>query len=199
MPRPEEVAYYIQGLWLLLKGKPEAFGYLDLSARGFWRSWWSLLYSLPPLLLVYAARRDLYLSNSVTGTEIGGDFFFKMAALDLAATAFATVALFVVARLGGFRQHAPAIIIVTNWLSVPLVWMSSIQNLIQLYVPGSEVASAIAELIYFSLTVYICTRLINRLVGGNSLITAASVLTLFIVPIVSGYYLAGIIALVPGS
>jgi hypothetical protein len=199
MPRLEEVAYYIQGLWLLLKGKPEAFGYLDFSERGFWRSWWSLLYSLPPLLLIYAARRDMYLSQGVVGTEIGNDFFFKMAALDLAATVFATIALFVVARLGGFREQAPAIIIVTNWLGVPLIWMSSIQNLIQLYVPGSEIASAIAELIYFSLTVYICTRLINRLVGGNSLVTASSVLTLFIVPIVSGYYLADVVALVPGS
>jgi hypothetical protein len=49
-----------------------------------------------------------------------------------------------------------------------------------------------------SLTIYVCTRLINRLVGGNSLITATSVLTLYIVQLVCGYYLSGIIGL-PGS
>jgi hypothetical protein len=117
----------------------------------------------------------------------------------LLTTVLATIALFIAARLGGFQEHAPAIIIVTNWLSVPLIWMSSIQNLIQLYVPGGEIASGIANLIYFSLTVYICTRLINRLVGGNSLITATSVLTLYIVPIVSNYYLFDVISPVPAS
>ena len=62
MPRLEEVLIYVRGVWLLIQGKPDGIHYLDVSERGFWRSWWYLVYSLPPTLLSYAALRQLFIA-----------------------------------------------------------------------------------------------------------------------------------------
>ena len=71
MPRLEEVGYYLRGLWLLLVGKAEGFHYLDLTERGFWRSWWAILFCLPPTLLSWASFRLYFLTQMPQGTPAG--------------------------------------------------------------------------------------------------------------------------------
>lgn len=183
MPRLEEVVIYIQGLWLLVVGREEGFGYLDLSSRGFWRSWWALFYCIPTSLLSYAAVKSGIAAMQDPSVIIGGDFYLKLAIVDLSGTLAGTLALFAIARFGGFGQHAMAIVIVLNWLAVPLQWVFSIDSLVQLYVPGSESFAGMIDVIYLLLSATLAYRLINRIVGGQALAASASILTLFIVPL----------------
>lgn len=197
MPRLEEVVCYVRGLWLLIQGKPEGFQYLDLSERGFWRSWWYIVYCLPPTLLSYAALKSL-LAAYYPNAEIGDDFYLKLALVDYGSVFITTVIFFLAARLGGFGGHAVPIIIALNWLSVPLQWMFSFENLIQIWVPGSRVFTESVEFASLLLTAFLSYRVIERIVGGRALVTVTSLLTLYIVPQLSQYEIAKVLSLVPG-
>lgn len=194
MPRLEEVVYYIRGLWLLLKGKPEAFGYLDFSERGFWRSWWALVYCLPPTLLGYVAAKA-FAADALQPTQAGVEFYFKAAAVDYGSLLIGILIFFGVARAGGFGQFAASIIIALNWLAVPLQWAFSISSLAQIYLPGNMDLIATFFLIQVLIVTFLSYQIINRIVGGNALATIAALLTLSIVPLLAQSKLASLLSL----
>jgi hypothetical protein len=196
MPRLEEVTYYIQGVWLLLKGKPEAFAYLDFSERGFWRSWWALVYCLPPTLLSYLALK-MQLASLGPPTEIGNDVYLKAALVDYGSVLISVTVFFWVARLGGFGQFAAPIIIALNWLAVPLQWAFSIENLLEIYVPGSTALTQIMQLFYLLLGTFLSYQLISRIVGGHSLVTITAFLTLNVVSLLTQYKIGLVVSLWP--
>lgn len=196
MPRLEEVTYYIQGLWLLIKGSTDGFNYLDLSERGFWRSWWSLLYCLPPTLLSYVAFKAAFVSV-YPDIAIGDDFYLRLAAMDYGSVFITTLIFFLAARIGGFGGQAIPIIIALNWLSVPLQWGFAFDNLIEIYVPGSTAFTASMDFLARILTIFLCYRVIDRLVGGSTLVSITALLTLYVIPQLSQYKIAQAVSLLP--
>ena len=48
MPSLKEIEYYLRGIVLLIQGKPQGFGYLDLTDRGMIRSFWAMVWCFPP-------------------------------------------------------------------------------------------------------------------------------------------------------
>ena len=196
MPRLEEVLVYLHGLWLLIQGKPEGLGYLDLSERGFWRSWWSLVYCLPPSLLSYVAVKSL-LASYHPDIATQSDFYFKIALMDYGSVLITTVIFFLAARIGGFGGSAVPIIIALNWLSVPLQWGFSFENLVQIYVPGSRGFTDSVEFFALLLTAFLSYRVIDRLVGGRALVTVTALLTLYVIPQLSQFKIAQAIGLLP--
>lgn len=197
MPRLEEVVYYLHGLWLLLKGRPEGFQYLDISERGFWRSWWALVYCLPPTLLSYAALKLQLASFGAASMQIGNEVYFKAAVVDYGSVLISVVIFFWVARVGGFGQYAVPIVIVLNWLAVPLQWAFSIENLIEIYVPASEPITQMLQLAYALLGAFLSYQLISRVVGGYSLVSVAALLTLNIVSLLAQYKIGLMVSLWP--
>jgi hypothetical protein len=196
MPRLEEVVQYIRGLWLLIQGRPEGYQYFDFSERGFWRSWWYIVYCLPPTLLSYAALKSL-LAAYYPNSGIGDEFYLKIALVDHGSVFITTLVFFVAARIGGFGDRAVPIVIALNWLSVPLQWGFSFENLVQLYVPDSRGFTESVELASLMLTAFVSYRVIDRLVGGRALVTVTSLLTLYVVPQLSQYEIAKVMSLVP--
>ena len=44
MPWLDEVLYYLNGVYLLVRQKQEGFGWLDLTPRGLARSFWAFVW-----------------------------------------------------------------------------------------------------------------------------------------------------------
>lgn len=180
MPRLEEVVYYLQGLWMLFTGKLEGFGWLDFSERGFWRSWWAIVYCLPPILLGWGAFRSAYLSSMPAGTRIDVDFFVALAVIELSTWVVPAIVVLVIARLTGLGRFAFPIIVATNWLSVPLQWIYSIENILQLMAPGNNAVFGLLLLAFIITSFFVHFRIISRIMGGDRLAASAIVMALFI-------------------
>ena len=180
MPRLEEVQYYLRGLWMLLTGKLEGFNWLDFSPRGFWRSWWAIVYCLPPTVLGWVALRATYLSLMPQGTKAGADFFSKLAVIEAANWIMPTVTLMVIANAAGFGRLIVPLIITNNWLNVPLQWIYTIYYVIQILVPDSDLGLPLLFMLFLvsSLTAYFL--IISRVLGGDRLASVAIVLALFV-------------------
>ncbi|MDB5522578.1 MAG: putative transrane protein [Rhizobium sp.] len=180
MPRLEELECYFRGLWLLLTGRVEGFDWLDFSSRGFWRSWWAILYCLPPTVLSWVAFRASYLSVMPQGTKAGANFFSKLAVIEVSNWIMPTVILMVIANAAGLSRMIIPLIITTNWLSVPLQWIYAVQNIIQLLLPDSDIALALLFLVFMMSSLVAHFLIISRVLGGDRLASSTIVLALFV-------------------
>jgi hypothetical protein len=199
MPRLEELECYLRGIWLLLLGKNDGFGWLDISERGFWRSWWAIYFCLPPMVLSWVAFRATYLASMPEGARIGVDFFFRLGLVDLSGWLVPTLVMALVASLIGLRDRVIALVIITNWLSVPLQWTYALDNILQLLVPGSEALVALFFLALLSLSLMAHYQLITLVSGGRRLESAMLVLVLFVTSFYTQYRLLGIMGIDPAS
>ena len=55
MPSVERIMAYFTAVWGMMTTRPRAVQDLDLSADGFWESFWAIAAALPPLFVGWAA------------------------------------------------------------------------------------------------------------------------------------------------
>lgn len=182
MPRLEEIGYYLRGLWLLLTGRPEGFQYLDFSERGFWRSWWAILFCLPPTLLSWASFRIYYLAQAPEGTVTHPSFFAKLVVVEAMNWLIPLLVVLVMARIAGMAQAALPLIIAFNWLSVPLQWAYVPVSLIQILSP-LDASAALLYLLTLGSYVFVTYKIGVAILGGQRFPAFVLVLVLFSVPL----------------
>lgn len=181
MPRLEELQYYLHGIWMLLLGRLDGFKWLDFSERGFWRSWWAIVYCLPPMALSWAGTRMYYLSSMPEGAKAGALFVFKLAAVDVAIWIASYAALAIVMSLSGYAARIAPLIIAINWLAVPIQWLATPLSLIQILAPLNVELLASAALPFFMVHLVAHFLLIRRFVDGRVLAAAALLLAMVVV------------------
>jgi len=195
MPRLEEVGYYMQGLWLLLAGKAEGFQYLDFTERGFWRSWWAILFCLPPTLLSWASFRLYFLTQVPQGTPTGPLFFVKLAVIEAANWLIPLLVVLVLARIAGFSRAALPLIIAFNWLSVPLQWAYVPVSLLQIWAPA-DASAALLYLFTLGTYVFITYKVAVAILGGQKFPAFVLVMVVFSVPLMVQSQLLTVLGLV---
>lgn len=50
MPAADDIQRQLRGAWQLMNGKPEGISLLDISADGFWNSFFAIVIALPVLI-----------------------------------------------------------------------------------------------------------------------------------------------------
>jgi hypothetical protein len=180
MPQLEELQYYFRGLWLLLLGRLEGFGWLDFSERGFWRSWWAFVFCLPPMALSWAGFRMLYLSSMPLGATAGPNFIVKLAISDVSVWLASYLALAFVMTISGYAERIGPMIIAINWLTVPLQWLSVLASLVLVFEPGDIdlYQSIVFPLLLVSAAAHF--MVIRQIVHRKALPATAFLLTLFV-------------------
>ena len=84
MPTFKEVQYYLSGLWLLIRMDARGFQYLDISDRGMLRSFWAILWCLPPIGISWLWWQQAYLIAMPPETATGLAFFLRLALVEAA-------------------------------------------------------------------------------------------------------------------
>jgi hypothetical protein len=189
MPGFEELEYYFRGLWLLIKGRQEGGAWLDFTMRGFWRSWWAVVFCLPPTVLSWLAFRETYIDSLPAGAHVDSIFFAKLAIMEVANWTVPIALVAMIAIGTGLSRFVVPVVVATNWFSVPLQWLYSTQSAIQLLVPGSDGATAFLFLIFLGLSIGLHYRIIRSITGGDALIPAAMVICLFVGSFLTQYQL----------
>lgn len=172
----------MQGLWLLLVGKAEGFQYLDFTERGFWRSWWAIVFCLPPTLLSWASFRLYFLSQAPPGMAAGPAFVVKLAVVEAANWLIPLLVVLVVSRVAGFGAAALPLIIALNWLSVPLQWAYVPVSLLQIWSPA-DTSAALLYLFTLGSYVFITYRIAVSILGGQKFPALVLVMVVFSLPL----------------
>lgn len=180
MPPFSEIKLYLLGLWLLVKGNRAGFQYIDLTDRGMMRSFWAIVWCLPAIGLSWFWWRLAYQQGLPPSQSIGGIFFVRMAMLEMANWLVPLVLAGVLALLLGIGRYFPAIVFVTNWLSVPFSYLYGLLSLLLIAVPGLTGLIALVWLGAIMALIISLSRIFRMLLGEQRLMIATLTMVLIV-------------------
>jgi len=147
------IAYFIQsiiGAWELVKLNPRAMAYFDISAEGFWRSFWAIPLASP---LFFLWVKISYAKAVALGYS--GPIEANILAFIIGLPLFALV-MVLFTRFLRIDAHYSSMIIAYNWLSVVTYYITMPLDLLMRLGPlPLNIAVLITIAVIFYLQVYV--------------------------------------------
>ncbi|MGB3875119.1 MAG: hypothetical protein WA980_04630 [Shinella zoogloeoides] len=198
MPGLDEVLYYLNGIYLLLKQKQEGFGWLDLTSRGLARSFWAFVWCLPAFAVIWASWRLYYLAGMPAGTTAGLGFLSKVLLIEITGWLLPLVLLLALARPLGYGKHLATVVTASNWISVPFAYAMALPVALSLILPQSVLFAGLLLYAVFGASVMLQFRLVWMCVGKQNLLAAAITAIYVLPPMIVAQELQRVLGTLPG-
>lgn len=192
MPAAEEIQQYLTGAWRMMTGRADGLRMLDVSADGFWNSFFAIVVACPALVVGWVAfANELGLGGGV-GVRLVT--VIRLAIVDIGSWVLPLVGLALVARPAGISDRFVPYVVASNWASALLVWIMLPPALIRLFWPAGEDFASLLSLVLFLVTLVLLWRLTNIAIGkGPAMATAVfsgmfavSLIVLFVLQLATG-------------
>ncbi|TNM66278.1 hypothetical protein [Aliirhizobium smilacinae] len=180
MPSFPEVKFYISGLWLLFKGDPQGLKRLDLTDRGMMRSFWAFVWCLPAMFVYWTGVRYAFLSASAPGTKAGVAFYLRLFMVEAINWVLPLVLLGILCLLLKTERKFTAIVVATNWLSVPISYAYAVLTLLLFLAPFAAGFIALVQLALLIATIFAISRFVRQICGQEPLVVATTLLVLLV-------------------
>lgn len=130
MPSGADIRDAMAGAWRLFCGDPRGLERFDLSAEGFFRSFWVIVLVAPIYASSVLTERNLLLSERFSSDDFSDGRFFLVRALTFIVDwfAFPLVMVVVTRRLQLGARYA-AYITVRNWTALPSAALTSLPTI----------------------------------------------------------------------
>lgn len=197
MPPSEDIQQYLVGAWRLMTGRRDGLAMLDLSADGFWNSFFAIVVALPALIVGWVGTAN-ELSADPIASASRFSYLLRLALVDLGSWIVPLVALALAAPLAGLRDRFVHYVVATNWASVILAWLMLPAALLRMFTqPGSELV-IVLSLALFALSMALTWRLTNAVIDrgaamGTAVFAAmiiASIIVLVVLQSAFGIYIS---------
>ena len=198
MPQLDEVGVYLRGLWLLVLGKSEGFGWLDISVTGVWRSFAAIVWCLPAMTVSWASWRLAYLAAMPAGTPTGLAFIAKLLIVDLLSWIVPLLLVAALSRPLGFDTLLAPLIVATNWLSVPTYYAMAVPSALRLLLPEAQGLSGLLSLVALIGALRALFRVVRAIAGEQALLSWALSALLVLPSLMLGDLLQRSLGLLPG-
>jgi hypothetical protein len=173
----------MRGLVLLMRHDPLGLRYFDFTDRGMMRSFWAIFWCLPPILISWAWRRALFVEGMPDGFEPGTLFYGRLAMVEVANWLTPVVlAGLMLLGLGAIRLF-PAVVVVTNWLSVPFSYAFTVLVLMLATAPALGTIVSLIWLVMVLALVVVLFRILAFLTKGQALMTGTLTMLLLVPPL----------------
>lgn len=172
MPSAEDIQLYLTGAWRMMLGKADGLRLLDLSADGFWNSFFAIVIALPPLAVSWVgAANDL----SQLSADFGSKFSIvaRLAVIDLATWILPLVALAAIVSRVGLADRFVHLVVSGNWASALFIWGTVPIPLARLiWVMGTE-TRALLWFVLIGLNLVVSWRVTHIALGKGAAVTTA--------------------------
>lgn len=179
MPSAAEIQRYLTGAWRLMTGKSDGLLLLDISADGFWNSFFAIVVALPVLFIGWIG-----LANEVAAVDplAGGrlSILLRLAAIDLSAWILPLAMLAVAAPLAGIGARFVHYVVAANWGSALIAWLMLPVALLKLVLPLESNLVSLLSLGLIGLSMVLTWRLTNVVIGRGPTIGTAVFAGMFI-------------------
>ena len=178
MPSGEEIQRYLAAALRLMTGRSDAVRMLDISADGFWNSFFAIVVAGPVLVVGWvSAVNGLDGAPATLPGRIG--LLLVFAAIDLATWIVPLVLLALVARPLGVSDRFVPYVVASNWGSVITAWLSLPALLLALLFGSRNDLAATIGLVLFVVSLVLSWRLTNAVLNrGPGPATAVFALSL---------------------
>lgn len=170
MPSGEEIQTYFAGAWRLMMGKPDGVRALDVSADGFWNSFYAIVVAIPALGVGWAA-----LALDLAGYGLGSrlSILLRLAVIDVTAWVLPLLCLGLIARPIGILDRYPHFVVASNWASALLAWLMLPATLLNLFSPAASELNDTVSLIVFIVALVLTWRLTNAVLAKGAAVASA--------------------------
>ncbi len=168
----EEIQNGLTGSWRLMFGKTEGMQLLDLSADGFWNSFFAMIVAAPALFLGWLA----YANDISPGPELAASRYAmipKLAIIDGALWLVPLILFALSVRSIGIADRFAAYVVATNWGSAVVCWLSVPLPVLRLVLSASSQSFVLFELIVHVATIVLGWRLTNASIGRGAALSTA--------------------------
>lgn len=149
-----------------MTGKPDGLRMLDLSAEGFWDSFFAIVVAAPALFVSWVAVANEIGGDGPVGGRIG--ILLALALTDVVSWIAPLALLGLAARTIGIGDRFVHYVVATNWASVILVWIMVPPAVVRLFLPGLTEISILLSLGLFGLTLVLLWRVTNAALGKGA-------------------------------
>jgi hypothetical protein len=178
MPPAEDIQQYLTGAWRLMMGKPDGLRLLDISADGFWNSFFAIVLALPALAASWiAVANDVSQAADIAEGRLS--ILLRLALVDLGAWVLPIGALVLAARPAGIADRLVHYVVATNWGTALIVWFMLPAALVRLFAPSAGDLAGVVSLILFLASLVLSWRLTNAAIGKGAVIGSAIFAAMF--------------------
>lgn len=175
----EDIQRYLSGAWRLMLGKADGLRLLDLSADGFWNSFFAILVAAPALIVGWVGVSD---EIAVQSAASAGRFgvIVRLALIDLGAWILPIVAFALVARRAGVGDRFVHYVVASNWTSAIIAWLMLPAALLRMLLPSAEGLTTPLSLLLFGLSMVFSWRMTNAAIGKGAAVGSAVFAGMFV-------------------
>ncbi|PSJ57852.1 transporter [Pseudaminobacter soli (ex Li et al. 2025)] len=195
MPPADDIQRFMVGAWRLMTGKRDGLSLLDISADGFWNSFFAIIIALPPLIVDWVATAN-ELSDDPAATASRFSYLLRLAVIEMGVWILPLIALALAAPLAGIRDRFVQYVVAFNWGSAILAWLVLPAALLKLLLTSNSALFLTVSFGLFALSMVLTWRLTNVVIArgpamGSAVFAAmfaASVIVLVVLQSALGIY-----------
>jgi hypothetical protein len=167
MPPSEQIHIHLIGAWRMMLGRADGLRMLDLSADGFWTSFFAIVVALPALFAGWVS-----IANEMAVLDPDGagrlSIILRLAAVDLSSWILPLVALALLASHARIGDRFVPYVVASNWATAIMAWIMLPPSILRSFVSDSADLSALLSLALFVLTLVFSWRLTNIAIGKGA-------------------------------
>lgn len=177
MPPIERVLTYFTAVWGMMTNRPRAVDNLDVSADGFWESFWAIVVAMPPTFVGWAAYAKLIQPDTGLSRVT---LFLAAGTIDVIAWLVPLAGFVLVARKVGLGDRMVHYVVAANWGGALLAWLMWPPQLLRLLSDNLGTTIGSMEVFLFLASLVLTWRLTNAALGKGINVATAVFLAMFV-------------------
>ncbi|ESW83572.1 MULTISPECIES: hypothetical protein [unclassified Mesorhizobium] len=178
----DETYASLAGAWRLMLGKADGFRLLDLSADGFWNSFFAIVVAAPALIVGWVGiANEIGDPNAFVGRF---SMLIRLATVDIGAWVLPLIGLALVAPRVGVGGRFVHYVVASNWASAIIAWMMLPSALIRLFLTSANEVSGLVSLLLFALSMVLTWRMTNVAIGRGAAAGSAVFAGMFVASLI---------------
>ncbi len=196
MPTSDEIQRFLTGAWRLMMGRPDGLKLLDLSADGFWNSFYAIVLALPAMFVGWVGVANGFGDQAA---ELGGrgSLLLRLAFIDMAAWIAPLIVVGLLAKPIGIADRFVPFVVASNWGSAITSWMLAPVSILDVFFPSAVQISDSLSLVLFIAVLILIWRLTNASIGRGPGVASAVFALVLVVSIFLIVGLQDVLGLTP--
>jgi hypothetical protein len=189
----DETYASLNGAWRLMLGKADGLRQFDLSADGFWNSFFAIVVAAPALIVGWVGvANEIGDPNAFAGRF---SMLIRLATVDIGVWVLPLVGLALVAPRAGIGGRFVHYVVASNWASAIIAWMMLPAALIRLFLPSTNEFAVLASLLLFALSMVLTWRMTNVAIGRGAAVGSAVFAGMFVASLVVLFVLQALLGI----
>jgi len=174
----DETYASLAGAWRLMFGKADGLRMLDLSADGFWNSFFAIIVAAPALIVGWVGIANEIGDPNAFAGRLG--MLIRLATVDIGSWVLPLVALALVAPRAGIGGRFVHYVVASNWASAIIAWLMLPSALLRLFLPSTDGTSSLVSLLLFAVSMVLTWRMTNATIGKGAAVGTAVFVGMFV-------------------